>query len=178
MIKMIAATFNNRPARAICGTVTAPDPKTIAFGGVATGIMKAQLAARATGTISMNGVTAIAMAKDAASGRKTAAVAVLLVISVRKTTIPATSNTMKNSGHPAPDLMTWPIQSARPLALIADASERPPPNKISTPHGSRLLDAANQPKTGHFVPQAGHNDLYSFGAFSTVIDFVNRHIGR
>lgn len=45
-------------------------------------------------------------------------------------------------------------------------------------HGGRLLDAANQPKTGHFVPQAGHNDLYAFGVFGAVIEFVNRHVGR
>ena len=65
----MAARFNNKPARAMCGTVTAPELKIMALGGVATGIMKAQLAAKATGTINVKGLTETDTAKDAASGR-------------------------------------------------------------------------------------------------------------
>ncbi len=45
-------------------------------------------------------------------------------------------------------------------------------------HGRRLLEAANPPKAGHFVPAAGHNDLYSFGAAAAVIDFIGSHVGK
>lgn len=38
--------------------------------------------------------------------------------------------------------------------------------------GKRLLDAIQAPKEGIFVPQAGHNDLYSFGLRQRVTDFV------
>jgi hypothetical protein len=45
-------------------------------------------------------------------------------------------------------------------------------------HGRRLLEAANPPKAGHFVPGAGHNDLYSFGAAQAIIEFVDGHVGK
>jgi len=44
--------------------------------------------------------------------------------------------------------------------------------------GRRLLDAAREPKQGVFVPQAGHNDLYDFGAAEAVIAFVDRYRGK
>ena len=83
----MAARFNRIPARAICGTVTMPEPNTIALGGVATGIMKAQLAANAAGTAKSSGLCPMQSPSEATTGKNTAAVAVLLVSSVRNTTI-------------------------------------------------------------------------------------------
>lgn len=40
----------------------------------------------------------------------------------------------------------------------------------------RLLDAAPQPKEGVFLGQAGHIDLYDWGAGHTVVDFIRRRV--
>ena len=61
--------------------------KTIALGGVATGIMKAMGAANVTGIISNNGLASIACATDASNGSNISAVAVLDVAPVKKTTM-------------------------------------------------------------------------------------------
>jgi hypothetical protein len=47
--------FRTIPARDIFGILTQPLPKTIAFGGVATGNIKANEAAKVAGTIKNNG---------------------------------------------------------------------------------------------------------------------------
>ena len=70
--------FSNRPARAILGIVSMPDPKTMAFGGVATGSMNAQLAANVTGTVRTIGSKPDSIAIAPTTGRKVAVVAVLL----------------------------------------------------------------------------------------------------
>ena len=56
----------------------------MAFGGVATGSIKAQLAAMAAGINRTNGFCPMLMARDAIIGKNAAAVAVLLVNSVSK----------------------------------------------------------------------------------------------
>ncbi len=60
--------------------------KNIALGGVATGSMKAQLAAIVTGTASTSGSIPSSTANAATTGSSVAVVATLLVSSVRKTT--------------------------------------------------------------------------------------------
>ncbi len=40
--------------------------------------------------------------------------------------------------------------------------------------GRALLEAAQQPKEGRFFPEAGHNDLYEFGAGEVALDFLQR----
>lgn len=47
--------FIMKPVRAICPTVIRPLPKTIAFGGVATGIMNAMEAESVAGTMRKRG---------------------------------------------------------------------------------------------------------------------------
>ena len=49
--------FRNTPAFAICGILIVPVENTMALGGVATGSMKAQLAAIVIGTVSTSGGT-------------------------------------------------------------------------------------------------------------------------
>ncbi len=87
--------LNQNPALAICGSVTNPLPKTTALGGVATGSMKAQLAPIAAGTTSSKGSMPSATATAASIGRNAAAVAVLLVTSVKN--IITTSDSMNNN---------------------------------------------------------------------------------
>ena len=68
------------------GIVIFPDEKIIALGAVATGSIKAQLAASVTGTQSSIGSIPDSPAIAPITGRKVAVVARLLVISVKKTT--------------------------------------------------------------------------------------------
>ena len=51
VISTIPTRFRTNPPRAICPIVTAPVPKTMALGGVPTGSMNAQVAAKAAGAI-------------------------------------------------------------------------------------------------------------------------------
>ena len=84
---IIPIKFNPKPTFAICGIVTHPDPKTIAFGGVATGSMKAQDAEIVAGIISRRGLIPIANAVAAKIGIKIVDVAVFDVTSVKKVSI-------------------------------------------------------------------------------------------
>ena len=118
----------------------------MAFGGVATGNMKAQLAARATGIA--NCATRLKLlvpsgnkfpstvAKIIIMGTKVAVVAWLLVSSVRKTiriTINNINNTALISG------IRPPIHLPKPELMIAFAIDKPPPNKIKIPQGSFVV---------------------------------------
>mmetsp|Transcript_14610 Transcript_14610/g.19692 ORF Transcript_14610/g.19692 Transcript_14610/m.19692 type:complete len:90 (+) Transcript_14610:339-608(+) len=73
---------------------------TIALGAVAIGSMKAQLAAKVAGTINVAGHTPIDRASCPIIGRRTLAVAVLLVISVRNVTAITMRNTSTVVGRP------------------------------------------------------------------------------
>lgn len=42
--------------------------------------------------------------------------------------------------------------------------------------GQRIYDKATDPKEAHFIPQAGHNDLYAFGAGDRAVEFLKRHL--
>ena len=70
-------------ARLICRSRIRPDPNTIAFGGVATGSINAQLAAMVAGITSISGSMPRPTATANSTGIKVAVVAVLLVSSVR-----------------------------------------------------------------------------------------------
>ena len=73
-----------------------PELKTTALGGVATGSINAQLAARVIGMTNRSGSFPVSTARAAITGRKVAVVARLLVSSVRKMTraVAATINKM------------------------------------------------------------------------------------
>jgi fermentation-respiration switch protein FrsA (DUF1100 family) len=45
---------------------------------------------------------------------------------------------------------------------------------VPVEQGHRLLEAANKVKEGIFLPEAGHNDLYFFGADAQILDFLGR----
>jgi hypothetical protein len=96
---IIPIIFNINPALIILGIVNKPDPNTIAFGGVATGSMKAQLAANVTGAAKIIGFIPISIAIAPMTGRNVAVVAILLVNSVKKIIIIAMSITIKDIGR-------------------------------------------------------------------------------
>ena len=79
--------LSTKPSLAFSSTVNTPEPKTTAFGPVATGSMKAKLALIVAGIISSFGSIPAAIEPAARIGISSAVVAVLLVISVRKLTL-------------------------------------------------------------------------------------------
>ena len=95
LIRSTLIRFNKKPARIIWGIVKRFDENTIALGGVATGSMKAQLAAKVIGTHSTNGLIPASTANAPMTGKNVAVVATLLVSSVKKITnkVATTTNT-------------------------------------------------------------------------------------
>lgn len=82
----IEIRFIIKPLLTISGIRKYPDPKTTAFGGVATGNINAQDAAPAAATIKIKGWISTITAIGARTGNSIAVVAVLEVISVKKLT--------------------------------------------------------------------------------------------
>ena len=113
-----------------------PDEKTTALGGVATGNIKAQLAANVTGTHKTTGEIPIWSASAPRIGKKVAVVARLLVISVKKITRAVAQNTTNPTPINDKGDKLCPNQLANPLLEMADARLKPPPNKIRTPQGN------------------------------------------
>ena len=90
--------FSHKPALHISGMVMWPEPNTIAFGGVAIGIINAKLAASVAGNISKYGCMPAPIAMPARIGTNVAVVAVLEVNSVKKITLAQMINTNSTSG--------------------------------------------------------------------------------
>ena len=57
-----------------------------------------------------------------------------------------------------------------PLLLIHGEADR----IIPTRFGRLLYQAARQPKEAHFIPGAGHNDLFEHGLTEIELDFLAR----
>ena len=89
----IEAILSQKPAFAISAMRNSPELNTMAFGGVATGIIKAQLAANAAGITNIIGPSVNVTAIGPSKGKKLAAVAVLLVTSVKNNMVTVTINT-------------------------------------------------------------------------------------
>tara|TARA_B100000035_G_C20854367_1_gene488897 strand:- start:12 stop:356 length:345 start_codon:yes stop_codon:yes gene_type:complete len=106
------------PALIIVAIVNLLDPYTIAFGGVATGNINAQLAAKHTGTVRETGRTPIAIAKAPNTGKKVVVVVTLLVISVKKIIKVATANIKSIGGTVLRTNRLLPIHIPSPLELI------------------------------------------------------------
>ena len=132
------------PARTISAMPMRPEPKTMALGGVATGIMNAQLAAMAAGTSSSSGSTPAATATAASTGSAAAVVAVLLVNSVRNTIVLTTTSITISVGNPCSRWAPAPIHPSTPVsvtdaaaALAADADVAASPGYIVIADSSR-----------------------------------------
>ena len=113
-----------KPLRIIWLILICPLAKTIALGGVATGIIKAQLAAIAVGIANKIGETPIETAKAPIKGKKVAAVAVLLVISVKKLIAATIKPTISRVGSiPMPEKLPA-IHSDKPELVITPAKDK------------------------------------------------------
>ena len=115
-----------------------PEPKTIAFGGVATGSINAQLAASGIGATRIIGLMPISTAMAPTTGRKVAVVAILLVNSVKKIIIAVISTTIATSGSVPISTRFTPNHFAKPVLLTAEASDKPPPNNKRMLHGNSV----------------------------------------
>mmetsp|Transcript_13437 Transcript_13437/g.43542 ORF Transcript_13437/g.43542 Transcript_13437/m.43542 type:complete len:216 (-) Transcript_13437:785-1432(-) len=115
--------------------MTKPVANTMAFGAVATGSMKAQLAANVAGTMSNAAGTPIETDICPMMGNNTLAVAVLLVISVRKVTNSTTRNTKKRGGRIAKTVNCSPTHSERPVVSNAVERAKPPPKRKTSCQG-------------------------------------------
>ena len=115
--------------------LTQPLPKTIAFGGVATGNINANEAANVAGTIKYNGSTAAAIAAIPSIGRIIVVVAVLEVNSVKKVTARQMVRTVIHNGQSETPVSLDPIHLSSPLTPKPDARAKPPPKRIKIPHG-------------------------------------------
>ena len=128
--------FSAKPAFIISGIVSLPEPKTIALGGVATGSMNAQLAARTTGIVRATGAISSATATAPTTGKNVEVVATLEVISVRKIIKVATANINTIGGTFSKTVKPCPIQLPRPDDPIEAASDKPPPKSTNKPQGN------------------------------------------
>src|SRR5210317_657867 len=90
--------FKANPAFIMSGMVSFPEPKTIALGGVATGNINAQLAAKTTGIVNATGAMPSATATAPTTGKNVEVVATLDVISVKKIIKVATARTSTIGG--------------------------------------------------------------------------------
>jgi len=128
--------FTKNPVLAMSFMGTSPVANTIAFGGVATGSMKAQLAANVAGTISKAGGRSNALANSPMMGSNTFEVAVLLVTSVRKVTSKTTASTSRKGGRKSNTANCWPSHFERSVSWNPAARAKPPPKRKRICQGS------------------------------------------
>ena len=133
-IKSMAIRFNPKPALAICGIVSWPLASTLALGPVPEGSMKAQEAAIVAGTIKRKGWKFPASETPAKTGKNTAVVAVLELISVKNTIAATTAITIKDIGISF-NIKFFPIHATNPEDLNAEAIANPPPISIPIAQG-------------------------------------------
>ncbi len=103
------------PVLAISLILMRPLPNTIAFGGVATGIINAHEADSVAGIMSIKGFILIATATEARIGRIISVVAVFEVSSVRKVRLKQTIAVTPNGATPAKLLNCLPIREESPV---------------------------------------------------------------
>ena len=114
-MKTAPTMFITIPAFAISAILTRPLPKIIAFGGVATGNIKAQEAESVAGIIRNRGFIFISRESAAKIGRIIWVVAVLDVTSVKKVRPMQTIKTMMIGCNPARPENFCPINVERPV---------------------------------------------------------------
>jgi len=125
--------FRISPVRIISSILISPDPNTIAFGGVATGNIKAHDADSVAGIISSSGFILIAVAAEPRIGRIICVVAVFEVSSVRKVSPPQTVATIPSDGNAARPTAWPPIYCDRPDCSKPAANANPPPKSTTIP---------------------------------------------
>ena len=123
------------PSLAICWLSTCPLLKTIVFGAVATGSIKAQLALKVAGSINHSGSIFELSAVAAKIGMSMAVVAVLLVASVIKVTVKAMIAIIAIILKEVTADNCSPKVVLSPETTKAFAKQIPPLNSNKIPHG-------------------------------------------
>lgn len=59
-----------------------------------------------------------------------------------------------------------------PLFVIHGEDDWTVPTKL----GKKLFKAAHEPKEAQWIPGAGHNNVFDYGAGPAVLDFLSRHV--
>ena len=113
----------------------------MAFGGVAMGIIKAQLAAKTNGKVSLSISISLFIAKRLRIGRRRNVVAVLLVNSVKSDVITEIIMIVDKRPRLLKLSVSLAISSARPDEIIIEAIASPPPKSIKTFHGIFLYQS-------------------------------------
>jgi len=119
----------------------------MAFGGVATGSMKAKLALIVAGNMSNSGSSKLREIEALPKmGKRTLADAVLLVISVKKVTIKQRKPMINHNGKSANKTSCSPKMLVNPEATKPSAITIPPANNNKIPQGIRSAEAqSNNP---------------------------------
>jgi len=115
VIRIIPMMLIISPTKAISAILIREQPKIIALGGVATGIINAHDAEIVAGIINKSGFTFIVLATDATTGRIISEVAVLDVNSVIKVMPPQMNGIIINGETPARAANLFPIKRERPV---------------------------------------------------------------
>ena len=99
-------------------------------------------------------------------GTAVAVSAVLLAISLANTSAVTTQASMAMAGKPPSPVKLSPIAFDNPVRCMASASERPPPNRMYTPHGRRSA-ARHCIKGFHGRTRAGSTNSNAAAAMAT-----------
>ena len=134
--------FKIRPVFAISIIFILLVPKIIAFGGVATGSIKAKEADRVAGNIKNKGLISVVIEMPAKTGKIISVVAVFEVSSVKKVIIKAIIAIINIGCNDTIQLSSLPNHNDNSDSLNPVASAKPPPNKRTIFHGS--LEAVSQ----------------------------------
>mmetsp|Transcript_10475 Transcript_10475/g.22248 ORF Transcript_10475/g.22248 Transcript_10475/m.22248 type:complete len:336 (+) Transcript_10475:233-1240(+) len=126
-----------KPSGAMSTTVSLPEAKARAFGGVETGRTKASEVVSVTGMSRYRGCTSIDCASVATTGTKMDAVATLDATEVTAAVISISISSAMVRGSGSSHSRCSPSLAERPETRHASARAKPPPSSSSTPHGTR-----------------------------------------
>lgn len=131
----IPMRFKTKPVLAIWMTVILLLPKIVAFGGVATGSIKANDPAMVTGSINNSGLVSLLTASPSRIGNRVSTVTILEVISVKKV-IKKQIHKMRSNGCMSLNHSNCcRNHNDYPETLKPLAKAKPPPNNNIISHG-------------------------------------------
>ena len=139
MIKNIVKIFIIKPTFTISMTLIFSVAKITAFGGVAIGNIKAQLAAITTAIPIILTGSPISMAITLMIGRNDIVKAVLDRTSVKKTVVKINMHKTKSTEKLFRKVNCEASQSPKPLNIIAFARAKPPPKSNNKPQGNCFI---------------------------------------
>lgn len=147
----IPAIFSQNPNFSIWGSRTNPEPKIIAFGGVATGSIKAKLQPIALPRTGGSGLIEAELEMAIIIGTIIFAEAVFDVNSVRYTLKAIERNVIRErlAALPPEEIKNLPMASARPVSNIWNPNDSPPPKRRRVPQSifnASFKESVNSPR--------------------------------